>query len=183
MEQSRITNSAIVALIIGLIIGFAGGAYWYKGKLSSTDDKKTDTKTVVDNETTKTGTKIETKESAKLEIPKTTIVSTVLDTSIITTPNQKAGDRVVVTKVVSNTEIWATVREDVGGLIGNILGAKRVGAGTSQDVVIELLRPTVAGMKYYVVLFKDDGDGMFDHKVDTLIESDGSTLVSTFRAQ
>jgi hypothetical protein len=67
--------------------------------------------------------------------------------------------------------------------MGNILGAKKVGAGAHENVVVELLRPTVVGSKYYVVLFRDNGDGAFNHKTDTLIESDGSVVVSTFRAQ
>lgn len=184
MEQSRITNTTIVALIIGLIIGFAGGAYWYKGKMVRSDsaNKMDVSENKDDNKVDVMETSSTTEVMEKTE-PSTTIVSTVVDTSIVAAPNQKAGDTVLVNKVVSGAEVWVAVREDREGLMGNILGAKKVGAGTSESVVVELLRPTVSNAKYYVVLYRDNGDGAFDSKTDVLVESDGSTIISTFRTQ
>lgn len=175
-QQSRITNSTVVALIIGLILGFAGGAYWYKSKMAKIEG-------AVVKETSDTTEKEAMTTKPEVTTPTSPVVSTVVDTNIVTAPNQKAGSTVLVDRVVSETEIWVAVREDNGGLMGNILGAKKVAAGTSEDVVIELLRPTVANAKYYVVLFRDNGDGMFDNKTDAIIESDGRIVVSTFKTQ
>lgn len=189
MEQSRITNTTIVALIIGLIIGFAGGAYWYKGKMTRSVDSNADTKMTETTESSMKDDQAMTKDEGAMTKPLdtikplTTIVSTVADNNLITSSNQKAGSTVLVNKVVSNAVVWVAVREDNSGLMGNILGAKKVGAGTTENVVVELLRPTVSNAKYYVVLYKDNGDGIFDSKVDILVESGGSILVSMFKTQ
>lgn len=182
MEQSRITNTTIVALIVGLIIGFAGGAYWYKSKMTAANSLVEKTEDLVDDEDSDEvmikdeDLMVKIKDSA----PST---STVVDANIVAASNQNAGKIVIVNKVVTNTEIWVAVREDISGLMGNILGAKKVGIGTSENIAVELLRPTVLNSKYYVVLYRDNGDGAFDPKVDTLVESDGSVIVSVFRTQ
>lgn len=184
MEQSRITNTTIIALILGLIIGFAGGAYWYKGKMAGWSDTKTgDIVTDTKEDIEPVVMEKDTKDSSMVSGPITTITSTVLDTNTISAPNQKAGDTVLVSKVVSDAVVWVAVREDNGGLMGNILGARKVSVGMTENVVVELLRPTVIGGKYYVILFRDNGDGAFDHKTDAPIASDGSIIVSTFNAQ
>lgn len=178
MEKSGISNATIVALIVGLVLGFAGGAYWYKGKMAKEvkKDVMVEDKDKILPSTPSTSVKDVMEENDP-------VVSTVVDTNIVAAPNQSAGGTVLVNKVTSNTEIWVAVREDKNGIMGNVLGAKKVAAGTSENVIVQLLRATVPGSKYYIVLFKDNGNGVFDSKMDTLIESDGRVVVSTFRTQ
>jgi len=91
----------------------------------------------------------------------------------ITVFNQKSSDLVNVSLVSSDSSAWLAVREDKGGLVGNILGAKRIDIGTTANVQIPLQRTTEAGKIYHIVLFKDDGDRKFDFKIDPpMIEND-----------
>ena len=91
----------------------------------------------------------------------------------ITVFNQKASDLVNVSLVSSDSSAWLAVREDKSGLMGNILGAKRIDIGTTANVQIPLQRTTEAGKIYHIVLFKDDGDRKFDFRVDPpMIEND-----------
>ncbi len=177
MEKSGISNATIVALIVGLVLGFAGGAYWYKGKMA----KIATTRNVVTDDKTKPATTTVTTKPVSTTDEDKAPISIVVDTNIISAANQSAGATVTVSKVSSNTEIWVAVREDNGGLMSNVLGAKKVSAGVTENVVIQLLRATKANSKYYIVLYKDNGDGAFDSKKDTIIESDGRVVVSTFR--
>ena len=50
------------------------------------------------------------------------------------------------------------------------MGAQKVLVGDGQKVVVELLRPTVSGGAYKVVLHKDVGDPAFNYREDTLVE-------------
>lgn len=97
----------------------------------------------------------------------------------ITVFNQKASGVASVSLVSTDSSSWLAVREDRGGLVGNILGAKRIDIGTTANVEVPLQRSTEAGKIYHVVLFKDDGDRLFDFKVDPpMIEAANSVLIS-----
>ncbi|MEK7185579.1 MAG: DoxX family protein [Patescibacteria group bacterium] len=97
----------------------------------------------------------------------------------ITVFNQAAAIMASVSLVSTDSSAWLAVREDRGGLVGNILGAKRVDIGTTANVSVPLQRSTEAGKIYHIVLFKDDGDRLFDFKVDPpMISSADSALIS-----
>lgn len=100
--------------------------------------------------------------------------------SAILVNDQGAGSVATVASVETDVPAWVTVREDMNGVVGNILGASRVDAGSSNNIVINLLRPTEAGKTYRVVLFMDDGDRMFDHTKDAPIISDGVLVSQPF---
>lgn len=94
--------------------------------------------------------------------------------------DQVAGMSVAVQSVTLDQAGWVAVR-DAGG---RILGAAWFPAGTQKGVSVSLLRATVAGQRYQVLLYADDGDKAFDMHKDTLITSaDGSVAGTTFTAK
>lgn len=89
-------------------------------------------------------------------------------TGIVAVHDQAAGSSVLVDSVeVPTPGVWVAVAELKSGELGNILGAARVTAPASQ-VLVNLLRPTVPQMTYAVVLYRDNGDGSFDPKSDSV---------------
>ncbi len=102
---------------------------------------------------------------------------------LVIVTDQMAGDTVVVEEATSDVSTWLAVRENNGDLLGRILGARRIDPGEVRGVIIELLRPTTAHLMYAVVMYRDDGDGIFDSKLDTMIEEGGSPLLTRFVAR
>lgn len=93
--------------------------------------------------------------------------------------DQPAGSFVIVESVTIPQIGWVAVR-DSGG---RVLGAARVEAGTHQAVQVELLRNTVSGEMYQVLVYVDDGDKSFDLHKDTLVmSSDGAVSGAMFSA-
>jgi hypothetical protein len=98
----------------------------------------------------------------------------------LTLTSQKAGNAVFVSEALVATSTWLAVREHNGDLFGRILGARRVDGGDTKGVTVELLRPTTAYLMYAVVLYEDNGDNVFDNKVDPLVEKDGQPVAYPF---
>jgi hypothetical protein len=94
--------------------------------------------------------------------------------------DQTAAITVLVPYARIATSSWVAIRESNGELLGRILGARKIDAGVHEDVVVELLRATSPHTMYAVVLYTDNGDGVFDHRLDTLIERDGSPVSAAF---
>src|SRR3989344_1682671 len=183
------TNNAsakiITALIIGLLVGFAAGVFW-QGRRS---DVKTPINAVASQEEAKKGMvaeeigKVESKEKAASVIigAKETVAKS--DTPVasakgLKVEDQAAGSSVQILSIDAKEILWAAVRELKDGKIGNILGAQKVFVGDGQKVSIELLRPTVAGGTYLVVLYRDIGASSFNHKEDVMIEGVGGKFVA-----
>ncbi len=117
---------------------------------------------------------------------KGTIVSVSVPTAAsISVSDQAAGEMVTLGRVDMTVDGWVVVHEDRDGAPGNILGAQRFDAGSYSGGSVELLRPTVAGGKYYVMLHADDGDKMYDHTLDTthVKNSAGMDVVMSFTAK
>lgn len=93
--------------------------------------------------------------------------------------DQPAGSFVVVGSATVPQMGWVAVRDSSG----RVLGAARVEAGTHQAVQVELLRNTVAGEMYQVLVYVDDGDKVFDLHKDTLVmNADGAVSGAMFSA-
>ncbi|HEY4516956.1 MAG TPA: hypothetical protein VJG64_03340 [Candidatus Paceibacterota bacterium] len=94
--------------------------------------------------------------------------------------DQVAGMSIAVQSVTLDQPSWVAVR-DAGG---RILGAGWFPVGTQSQVTVSLLRGTVAGERYQVLLYADDGDKKFDWHKDALItEAGGSVAGTTFTAK
>lgn len=75
---------------------------------------------------------------------------------------------------------WIAVRD----ADGRTLGARRFEAGAHESVEVPLLRATVAGERYQVLIYIDDGDKAFDlHKDILVMRADGSVAGSIFGAK
>lgn len=81
-------------------------------------------------------------------------------------------------------EGWIVVHEEVGGGLGNALGAARYETAVGLlPTSVRLLRATEAGVTYHVVYYGENGDDRFDMRVDTPLTTDGAMVEATFIAQ
>jgi len=104
-------------------------------------------------------------------------------TGILAVHDQSAGSTVFVDSVqVPSPGVWVAVEELRDGSLGNILGAARVTAPAT-GVTVNLLRATVPGAAYAVVLYRDNGDGEFDGKTDSIYVdfNTGERVVALFK--
>lgn len=102
--------------------------------------------------------------------------------SSLTARDQAAGSTVHISSLQLQESAWVVIHEDRDGAPGKILGAGRFRSNNSEGVV-DLLRNTVAGSKYYAVLHADDGDGSFDYMTELPVaNASGGMILSAFRA-
>lgn len=102
-------------------------------------------------------------------------------TSSIIVGEQVPGSTVNINLVSLPSDGWVVVHEVSGGVIVNALGAARRDAGSHEDVKVHLLRGTVSGGHYAVVLYTDNGDKEFSLVTDTPInDSNGGYLMTSF---
>lgn len=107
-----------------------------------------------------------------------------VDSSTLTlqVPAQPAGKTVTIESESAPFDTWVAVRE-IGpdGQPANILGAHLFPAGTASGTVT-LLRDTIPGETYDVVLYRDNGNHAFDYQGgDILIKNrDGSIFTTPF---
>jgi len=160
---SSASAKVISALIIGLIVGFAAGVFWQDRRSADRGD-------------TSAQAKVETKSETGKEVPPVATGTTSgAETSVpsengLMVEDQAAGGSVEIASLDTKEVIWVAVREDKDGALGNILGAQKIFVGEGQKVTVELLRPTVSGNTYRVVLYRDIGTPAFNHKEDVMIE-------------
>lgn len=199
MEKSSITTSMIIALILGLVVGFFAGAWW--GKARSSNANLTAIDSTVDATASSTDVSLAPGDAASVNNPLTAAVSTAVSTSpagqvvsvastkvampdatLGTINNQAAGARVTVSNITVAKDSWVAVRDSLDGAIGNILGAVMVSAGTHENVNVPLMRATVKGSNYFLVVYEDDGDHVFDYKKDRMLEQNSQVRVVPFSA-
>ena len=177
MQPTNNSASAkiISALIIGLIVGFVAGAFWQERRGGAA--RPSEEMAAVGAEKAKPEAKTEAKrETGMASAGDATRMAS--SSAAVLAGNQSAGSVVTVAQVVSAEPVWVAVREERNGGIGNILGARKVAAGTNGNVVVELLRPTKAGTRYLVVLHQDVGDPAFNYREDVLIPGVQATFVA-----
>lgn len=106
------------------------------------------------------------------------------ESSTVSVADQQAGDTVVVESVTVPTPgVWVAVREIIGDDLGNVLGAVRVSA-PSTNISVSLLRATEPGQRYAIQLYRDNGDNSFDLSTDSVyVDIDtGERVVAFFTA-
>lgn len=179
------TNSAsgkiITALIIGLLVGFAMGVFWQSRRSGGAPITDTTTASAKDSTDTAKTSSSTPEKKATLTIPDASqkIFETVSEAGAlagVTVKDQEAGAKVVIDSVSASETLWVAVREEKEGKLGNILGASKVFVGNGENVSVELLRPTVAGGTYRIVVYRDVGTSDFNYKEDVLVEGVGATF-------
>ncbi|MDP2650022.1 MAG: hypothetical protein Q8P16_00460 [bacterium] len=105
---------------------------------------------------------------ASSPVTATSTAHAIQESGAVSVTDQPAGDTVIVESVtVPPPGVWIAVREMNGGNLGNVLGAVRVN-GPRSSIIISLLRATEAGRSYAVELYRDDGNGAFDHAANSV---------------
>ena len=170
-------NRVIVGIIVVLLIIGA----WYLGSMykpgsttgsmsTSTDMTSSSTDTTGNTQTGHTNnTGTTNNSSANMNV----------GGKALSVQDQPAGSFVVVSSATLPQAGWVAVRD----ASGRTLGAAWLSAGTHQAVQVPLLRNTVAGGTYQVLIYSDNGDKVFDLHGDTLVmNSDGSVAGASFSA-
>ncbi len=162
--MTKQTQQFLGIFIIGVVIGTGIVQLW------KNDTKKIEDDTVI--ATTTTELLGNTKESAIGQSTLRTFSGTPANLRAgISVTDQKAGDSVAVTDLLLVDNRWIVVYEEgSGGQSTLILGAVRAHKEDAM-IVVPLLRPTLAGKKYYVGIANDSGDDVFDARADALPEN------------
>ncbi len=175
-------------VIIGALVLLLVGGAWYfvygKGAdMWGTNSMSTSTEMTADDGSAD----VSGEQSSSVDTSLTSAVSTSMPSGntavsqgdMVSVSDQSAGMNVTVTSVSFSQAGWVAVRDSNG----YILGAAWFPTGAMSDGSIPLLRATVAGEHYQVLMYADDGDKAFDFHIDTLItNSDGSVAGTTFTA-
>lgn len=153
-----------MALIVGLVLGYLAGASWGGPETDLGGEEQAAAVNLAESENG---------EAAAVPTGAPGSAAT------IAIAGQTAGPTVTVGSVSINVPTWVSVREDENGRPGgSILGAKLLSEGTvHQNVVVELLVPTLSGAKYHVNLYADNGDRLFDHREDQLIKGESGAVI------
>lgn len=147
------TNTkTIIGAVIGLVVGLVVG--WLVADRTPAELQFEET--------------ADTEEEIVTATPDDRVPLPFVDTEVVEVKDQAAAGQVFISRVALVAPGWVAIQEDGAGEPGTILGARRFDAGTHQGTVT-LLRGTVAGERYVATLWRDDGDGAFDHTVDVRI--------------
>ncbi|HRH25874.1 MAG TPA: hypothetical protein PLF31_00150 [Candidatus Paceibacterota bacterium] len=171
-NTATIVISGLIGLIVGIALtwGFMQDDQKMPERLDDTENAST-TVTVSENTDTTANTTNNTNTSSPAS------VNTDLEVA-----DQDAGMSVLAKATVS-VPTWVVITEDVSGQQGRILGARLYFPGSPEGKV-ELLRATTEGATYHAVIYTDNGDKKFDHKVDAPARtSTGAFLEETFKAE
>jgi hypothetical protein len=145
-----------ISFVIGLLVGLGG--YWlWANRTPATSGPQ-----VLDNEMA-------------------TTTEDMQNTSVLSVSDQAAGSVVVIDSLTLKAPGWVAIHDDVNGMPGKILGARLFDKGTTKGE-IELLRKTVPGTSYIVMVHGSDGDTTFSSKTDKPLTDDKGEMVTvTFK--
>ena len=102
-------------------------------------------------------------------------------TGRIIVSTQVAGNMVVVDHAELVADGWIAVHEENNDSIGNVLGAARKDEGTHTNIEVPLLRSTISNTRYWVVLYIDDGDRLFNLATDAPeLQGNGEVVLTSF---
>jgi hypothetical protein len=180
-DKSFFTMNVLGALIVGLILGFVIGAVYTKNAVKTTNDNLMGTTTplVIEGQN---GTSTTAGDAGNNDTSNTSGNAGRNQASV---SDQKAGNSVVVSNLTLDKSYWVAVRDSVQqGKISYILGARRLQAGSYNDLRINLIsRSTEPGKSYDIVLYGDTG-GAFNYDPSNVVLVSGTNFaLATFKAQ
>ncbi len=187
METIKKYSSSILAFALGFILAFFSAKYYFKTVDSKLDEQLENNTLEIDKilEEGKKQAEIEKEiiDSKEPVLAQETNESTESNFDYIKVSDQKAGKEVNVAYANAEFPFWLVVHAEKDGKIWNALGARRKEAGEHTGVVVPLLASTKSGSRYWVVLYKDNGDKNFDLKTDFPVKkTDGSFIMVDFKA-
>lgn len=144
-KPNKMNKKNIIILTIVIVLVILGGYFWGAKKivLAPSSNLK------------------ETADQQKDSSPTTSSSAKIIVT------NQIPGEVVLVAEVNMAEAGWVAIHDNNDGKPGNILGAGYLPSGTYINQMIPLLRGVVDGSSYLAIIHKDDGDKIFDYKIDT----------------
>ena len=111
-------------------------------------------------------------------------IQTQLYNDAIVVRNQTPGLTVNIEKAVLEENGWIVIHEGTASRIGNALGAARFDKGEYNNVVVDLLRATKAGVTYRAVLYRDNGDKEFNLDTDfPFLQNGNQPVLTTFSVE
>ena len=168
------TTKLIITLLVGLVIGFFIGQGVAKrdlpsiedaGLLGENDDSNVGAVGTIGNPTGDEETD-----------------SKAMGTNAVEINDQSAGSSVRVERAVLENASWIVVHADNNGAPAEILGAQLIIAGDHTGVRVDLTKPTIAGMKYHVMLHINDGLAGFAGNDTSMLGKDGKPISAMFTA-
>ena len=170
-DANKVVLTAIVGIFVGLVLG---RLMWYNRALLPDEPSMSDEATTTESMDTPTPEK-------KIEQEGVAKPVSVKEENSVSAENQPAGNTARVSVSV-NQASWVEVRDNNNGVLGKVLGAKHVDAGTA-IVTIGLQRATTRGGSYFVALTPYN-NGSIDYSVGALIkDSSGQPISSSFVAE
>ncbi len=190
-EQKQDSRKTVVAFVAGLLIG--GLLVWlFSGSPEAeaperiSNDTTAAVREAIDLGGEEVGQMTDKPENDTAALaPQTTPANP--DGFTFSVANQSAGAAVSLGESIQypSAEGWIAVHEEVGGELGNVLGAARFDTALGlMPKSVELLRATEAGKTYRVVYYNESGDRAFSKREDTpLTRADGSLIEASFTAE
>src|SRR3989344_915040 len=183
-EKGRwFTGVTFTTFLIGLVVGFAAHSFFVGADGDvAVDDENAPAETADEaalGDLAAVGGSDEKKGIFNFGADKKEPVAPVSGENLLVVSNQPSGERVIISMVSVSVNGWVAVhegRED--GSLGNILGARRFDAGKYFGETVELLRGTVGGNTYFVVLHSDNGDKEFDYVSEMPVKDTAGNLIS-----
>lgn len=146
-KKKKMNKKNIIWLAVGIVLVILVGYFFWGQKIAFAPSKNTQ------------ATSTQQKNSDPV----------VVASSKIVVSGQIPGEVVLISDVTMDEAGWVAVHDNNNGQPGNILGAYYLPAGTYTNQMVPLLRGVVDGNSYLVVIHQDDGDKVFDYKIDTPI--------------
>lgn len=97
--------------------------------------------------------------------------------------DQKPGEEAMIDDVVIERKGYVVIHEDNDGKIGTIVGTSALlNAGETREVPVKMkVHP---GLSHWAMLHADNGDGVFDAKLDLPIKDEnGDTIMKMFKGE
>jgi len=181
MELTR-TQKIIIGFISGFLLGL--GLIWGWNNYSSRTTLDIPTTTTTPESTIETANSTTTSGLIGEQLDEQKGLEDTMSNEYIAVEKQHAGTVVVVKKCNLTVPGWVVVHEEKNGIITNALGAIRRDPGTCTNTTIPLLRATEAGKRYWVVLYADSGDRLFNLREDFPIRTaTGDPIMSPFMTE
>ncbi len=171
------TQATLSAFLAGVLFGVGG--YWFLvGHDETLSQAPTEENTSI----------IDTKSFLEGGVAQTDSIILITEgKNSFVVADQPSGDVVIVSMISLETSGWVAVHEEIKTnidgeskiVLGNILGASRFNAGQYFGEKIGLLRGTIEGQTYVVVLHADNGDSYFDYTKELPMKNLSGDLFTT----
>jgi hypothetical protein len=157
--KDKNTQKIVIGVALGFLFGFGAAWIWLDKNESAVAD------VFIENKISEAGEVVTEINGSELSF---------------LVKDQEAGSSVLVENINTEGNFWFVVYEEKDALPGWILGARLYESERAVDPLtleIPLLRETVTGMKYFVILHHESGDRIFDYKEDIVARNDDDSVV------